>query len=314
MDNMYYNNFNYGNGMMGMGYPGQSYQYAAPMAVPQNSNALTEEEMAIIAKSAPQKLDININEVDNFRAMCTHKRNGRDMVVRCNDDSGDVFCPICGARWHPEQLTKEQVTEIVNQLISQMQNSKWVGDLNTALVRDYYPMIPLLEKFPEIYDYAMKTFNRYLNQNGYTDANDTSVYAQYNSLMGYGNTNPYMTPQYGMPTMNAPQGYYGQTTNQYGVGANTQAPQGYYGQAPQYGMPAMNAPQGYYGQTQVTPSNVNPMQIQYGAPMNPQMMAAPTAAPQQATYAPANAVNQNTPAEDASATTPTATSDNVVNL
>ena len=48
--------------------------------------------------------------------------------------------------------------------------------------------------------------------------------------------------------------------------------------------------------------------------MNPQMMAAPTAAPQQATYAPANAVNQNTPAEDASATTPTATSDNVVNL
>ena len=276
MDNMYYNNFNYGNGMMGMGYPGQSYQYAAPMAVPQNSNALTEEEMAIIAKSAPQKLDININEVDNFRAMCTHKRNGRDMVVRCNDDSGDVFCPICGARWHPEQLTKEQVTEIVNQLISQMQNSKWVGDLNTALVRDYYPMIPLLEKFPEIYDYAMKTFNRYLNQNGYTDANDTSVYAQYNSLMGYGNTNPYMAPQYGMPTM--------------------------------------NAPQGYYGQTQVTPSNVNPMQIQYGAPMNPQMMAAPTAAPQQATYAPANAVNQNTPAEDASATTPTATSDNVVNL
>lgn len=308
MDNMYYNNFNYANGMMGMGYPGQSYQYS-PMAVPQNSNALTDEEMAIIAKSAPQKLDININEVDNFRAMCTHKRNGRDMVVRCNDDSGDVYCPICNARWHPEQLSKEEVTSVVNQLISQMQNSKWVGDLNTALVRDYYPMIPLLEKFPEIYDYAMKTFNGYLHQNGYTDANDTSVYAQYNSLMGYGNTNPYMAPQYGMPMGTAPQGYYGQTTQ------TAVAPQSQYGMPmgnmmPQYGM-GMNMPQ--YGAPQVTPANVNPMQAQYGV-TPPQMMAA---APQ-ATYAPVQPATQAAPAATtdatASATTPTATSDNVVNL
>lgn len=255
MDYTTTNNMNFNGGYAGNYYaptqpfPGQPMVYN-PVPAPQNINALSEEEIKLISQAKPSKLDINISQEDNLRAMCNHKHNGRDMVQMVNDGSNDVFCPICQERWNPAKLTKEEITEVVNTLIAQMQNSKWAGDLNVALIRDYYPMIPLLKKFPDIYDYAMASFNKYYAQNGYNASNEAAVYAQYNNLMGY-----------------APQSYGNYYTQQ---PTYQQAPVGnYYEQQPSYAQPAqMN---GYYAQA--TP--VNPMQAPYGVaqnPMNPQFV------------------------------------------
>ena len=246
---MDYNNYYYGQpqymGQQMTGFAGQPY-VQQPMLQPQNVNAITEEEIKLIAASKPNKLDINISQEDNIRAMCTHKHNGQDVVQLINDESGDVWCPICQERWSPSRMTKEDITNAVNVIISQMQNAKWAGDLNVALVRDYFPMIPLLKKFPEIYEYSMQTFNKYASQNGYNFANEAAIYSQYNQLMNY-----------------APMTYSNGYTQQQPMSYVPQNGMPVYGQPQQ---PYMNQPMGY-GQAATA---VNPMQAPYGvAPQAP---------------------------------------------
>lgn len=285
-NNMMNNNYYYGQ-QMGQPYYGgydpnmYSYQamgYNTNIPTPANQNALTAEEIQILKNARPtSKIDLSIDRTDVLRSMCTHKDNGRDVVMQVTDGSGDVYCPICGHRWKPDMKTKEEVQVLVSELIDQMENAKWAGDLPVDLTRELFTLIPLLNKYPDIHEYAMNTFNKYYSARGMYNAQDTNIYGMYNSLFGAG-----------MPAT----GYMG-------------APmQGYYGQTQQ----PMN--QGYYGQTQQgyvpngAPANamVNPMQAPtYG--VNPyaqnqqfvsqaNMMMGGTVAPQQPMY---NAPAMNAP-------------------
>lgn len=233
----------------------QPYTYNNVPA-PQNVNALTDEEIKTLRSARPtSKIDLNIDRNDVLRAMCTHKDHGKDMVVPVNDESGDVWCPICGARWNPNAMTKEEIVDLVETLIGQMENAKWTGDLPVELTRELFTLIPLLRKFPDVYEYALNTFNKYYSQRGMVNAQDTSVYAQYNALLNPGYA-------YGAPIQQP--GYYGQPQGQ---------PQGgyYYGTMPPAGAPQMNqgAPA---GQPQMANPAYNPMQMPYGvSPAAPNM-------------------------------------------
>ena len=283
MDNNMMNSYYYGQqqAMMGQpyynGYDPNMYSYPSMgytnIPTPANQNALTAEEIQILKNARPtSKIDLSVDRNDVLRSMCTHKDNGRDVVMQVNDGSGDVFCPICNHRWKPDMKSKEEVQELISELTGQMENAKWAGDLPVDLTRELFTLIPLLNKYPDIHEYAMNTFNKYYSARGMVNAQDTNIYGMYNSLFGAG-----------MPAT--------------GYGAPMQ---GYYGQAQQ---PAfnnqMNAPVGYYGQQQgYVPTNVgqanpmvNPMQAQtYGVnPMAPNqqfvqqanMMMGGTIAPQQ---------------------------------
>ena len=248
-----YNNNYYGQQP---NYYGGAAMYNAPMyynnamITPQNNPSLTAEEMKLIQTQNPSKIDISISEVDKFRAICNHKdQNKVDRVCQVQDGSGDVFCPICNYRWNPENLSKDEVKELCDKLIAAMQNAKWVGDYGVQLTRDYFAMIPLLEKFPDLYEYAMKQFNKYCSTNGYQNANDAAIYNQYNSLMGYSAPNYGYGPQYSNPYMNQPQ--YAPIAPTPGVGA----PMGTM-QAPNYA-PAAAQPQQAQGTNTTVTENAN---------------------------------------------------------
>lgn len=253
MDNM--NNFYYGQQQQFAqpyygGYDPNMYAYPAMgytnIPTPANQNALTAEEIQILKNARPaSKIDLSIDSNDVLRSMCCHKENGRDVVMQVTDGSGDVYCPICQKRWKPDMKTKEEVQELVTELVDQMENAKWTGDLPTGLTRELFTLIPLLNKYPDIHEYAMNTFNKYYSARGMYNAQDTNIYGMYNSLVGMG------APATGY--MGAPmQGYYGQQPAQQGYNQ----PQGYYGQQ-----------QGYVPQANAM---VNPMQVpnMYGT-MNP---------------------------------------------
>lgn len=170
------------------GYP-MSY---APMVMPNNTNALSEDEIKQITQAKPNKLDISIPQADNLKAMCTHHNSqGKDVVQRVNGTANQVYCPICGATWYSEPVDDEELHNSIMTVISAMQNAKWLGDLPTTLVRDFMPIIPVLYKFIDINKFAMNQFNRYNNQGGYQIGDDASPMAQWNALMGYGSTIPY---------------------------------------------------------------------------------------------------------------------------
>lgn len=307
----------YNNNIYGMQQP----VYGAPTPVvfnnqpmPQFKSSLTDQEINLLKNRNPSKFDLHIDPLELAAAMCNHKDNGRDLVKQTTDGSGDVYCPLCGERWSPETADKAEVKETVNKLISYMQNAKWVGDYGTTLIRDYFPMIPLLKKFADLYGIAMNNFDRYYNANGYNMANDASVYANYNSIMGYGGVSPVSYPN---PYMNA---------NPYMQAGPAVPPPSYVDPNTQYANPyagynmngaAVPNPAYNYAAPNVIPGT-STLVYGYGAPVQNPMQAAPgtiTATPgapattenpmaanpqPQATYAPAAAAQ---PSETATSKT-----------
>ena len=245
---------------------GQPTYYNQAMQAPSNQNALTNEEIQRLRSTRPtDTLNLSVEPEEILRAMCTHKDNGRDVVQMVQDGSGDVWCPICGKRWSPEQLSLEEVTDLTNRLIGQMQNARWSGEYPQAVAREYFAMIPLLEKFPELFKYATKNFNRYMGQAGMFNAQDANIYNMYNSLFtggagayGYAQPNPYMASGAMAMKPAAP-------VQQANPAINPM-------QAPVYGAPGFN-PQ-FANQ-----ANIMMNGTYYHQPVNP-YMAAPSQAPQ----------------------------------
>lgn len=234
------------NPSMGWGYtpqvPNQNYK------TPNFSNALTNEEIAILRSNKPDdRFNINISQTDSLRSICTHKNGQDNTVFQLNDGTPDVWCGICGARWNPEPKTKEEVAALVKELIDAMQNAKWVGDLPIEMDREYFTMMPLLQKFPDIYEIAISNFNKYSAQDATFNAADYSVYAQYNMLMNNGmyyNNAAYMNQQ---PMYN----------NAWGQPQPGTVPQpGYYFNQPMGNMPPQNA--NPYVNPMQAPVGINP--------------------------------------------------------
>ena len=271
-------------------YPGAPVMFNPTAPQPANISSLSDEEIKLISQKKPNKIDINISQEDHIRSMCNHNHNGQDVVRPLNDGSGKVYSPICGAVWNSDIADKEQVQAAVDLIYDQMQNAKWAGDYNIELVRDYFPIIELLKKFPDIHEYAMQTHNKYLNANAYQNANETAVFSQFNNMM-------YGTPS--VPMMGYGQ-YFGQPQQPYA-----------YGQQPNMmGQPQQapyNPVQGYQQGVPANPMN-NPMQTPMGqVPVNPQftnqadmMMQGgyygqPQQVPYNPQYAPAGQVAQPQP-------------------
>jgi len=222
--------------------------------MPQMSSSLTDEEIQRLRQERPGSnvLNLSIDPNTVLRSMCNHRDKGQDVVQIKSDGSGEVYCPICGNSWSMEEMTKEELQELVQKLIAQMQIAKWAGNIPNNVLRDYFTIMPLLEKFPDLWEYSMKNFNKMMSANGMYYATDAMPYAQYNAMfpggsMAYNVTaNPYQ------------QAYYNQPMQQQTVQFNTPyQPNMNMGQMPVNGQAANPA--------------VNPMQAQgFNQPFNPQ--------------------------------------------
>lgn len=311
MDNM--NNYYYGQQQVagqpyfggydpsGYGFPAMGFNN---MPMPANQNALTDEEIQMLKNTRPSgQFVLAISQEDVARSRCTHKEGNRDVVLQTTDGSGDVYCPICQARWKPDMMSKEEVEELVGKLLDQMQNAKWTGDLPVDLTRELFTLMPLLKKYPEVHEYAMNTFNKYYSARGMFSAADTNIYGMYNSLFtagapvqNYYQPQPQMTQNYYQPQ--AAQGY---VPN--GMPANAAVnPM----QASTYGVDPMAANQQYVSQANMMMGGTvygAPVAPAYGAPVAPNY-GAPVAQAPQAPVQPATAPVQPTaPAADGTVTT-----------
>ena len=227
--------------------PNNMYGYTYGMARPQarNTQPLTPEQIAKLRQDS-NAFDMKIPAEDLWRAACTHKeKNGNGTLVLNND--GTYTCTICHETFNMCDKSRAEVESAVNVLLDMLQTSKAVYlDASEELVRQYYQMIPLLKKFPDLWDRALKNFSMY--EGAMTGVNPMSTgysaFAAYNTLTN----NPYGGYGYMAPTPMAPQ-----------------QPMGYYQQPTMtpYGMP-------------VDP-NVNPMA--YGVPNSVPMPTVPQAAP-----------------------------------
>ena len=275
-------NNNFANPMMGgMGMPGMNmgmpagtgYQYNGmqPVNAPVIKNNLSDEEIQKLVQKENQ-FSLNVTETERLRAVCSHRWQGGLVDSIAEDDNGTCVCQICGYKFVPVDTatTPDSLQEYVDNIVDVLQTIKMLYiDMPEDVAREYFLIIPLIEKIPKLFELAAKSWSRYSNYTPYGyNARNMNTMQMFNMLSGVlsgagANVAPQQPMGFGQPQMGMP-------------GMNMG-----YGQ-PQMGMPMMSNgfvaqdPNAYAAQTggfQYVP-NVTPQQ----APQNPGQVAPQTTA------------------------------------
>ena len=175
----------YYNTQQGYGYNYANPMFPEPMKPALMTQALTPEEMSILTDKGGA-FSTKVTREDMYKAYCTHKRNGK--IVATSNPDGTFTCPICGETFEFRSLDKDAVTEDINKVIDDMQTIKLTFlDMGVDVARQYFPIIPLLKKLPQLAVMAANNWAKYESPT----TNDPNVQvpygmAAYNQIMGGG--------------------------------------------------------------------------------------------------------------------------------
>lgn len=147
--------------------PNYGYGYGfVSRAMAKNTQPLTAEQIAFLQNNV-EPLDVRVSQTDALIAQCTHKYRdtGYSSLVMDPNDPTKFRCAICGEEFHMKDWTQEEVEAAVGQIIDLLQCSKaFYLDSPEELVVKYYQIIPLLKKFPRIYQRSVENFAKYGEQ------------------------------------------------------------------------------------------------------------------------------------------------------
>lgn len=211
------NNFN-ANGYLG-GYAPAGYNYAPQQQqAPKYTNPLTMEEIKMLRQKG-EKFTLGLTQEEQLRGVCFHRdQNGETLV---ENPDGTVRCTICGHVFDPVNgLTKDELEAAVAGVTDILQTIKMLYlDMPEEAAREYFQIIPLINKIPQLYERAAENFSRHENINNFRFNGAPSASLLYN-MLGSGSFNPTMgmggfqqQPMMGQPAMGQPymnQPIYGQ--------------------------------------------------------------------------------------------------------
>ena len=234
------------------------YNYGAPRPKARNTQPLTQEQIAKLRHSSDD-LIMKLDQEDMWRSACTHReKDGTSSIVHL--DNGKERCTICGEEFKIVEPNSEEVKAAIETIVNMFQTAKLLYvDAPNDLIWQYFQILALIKKFPQIWDRALANFNKYDNIYSGNGVNYTNMYypSSYNTLQAlltnpYGGYQPYAQQQ---PYMN-----------------NYQQ------------MPMQQ--QQFYGYQQPMVNNMNPQMMD----PNPMAYGAPSNMPAQAPMAPAPGV------------------------
>lgn len=174
-----FNNFNNSGMMMGSMY-GQN-----KMVVPQNTQPLTQAEQNELKKKSPA-FTTELTRDELLRSYCTHRNKDGSTLVENPDGTGT--CTICGETvvFPANGYTKEEVQEIVMKFKNLLNVIKCqYFDIPPQIVKEFFQIMPYVEKVPELYNLAMQNFNSYnrnANMGGTNPVLGTDNYNFWNSF------------------------------------------------------------------------------------------------------------------------------------
>ena len=202
--------------------PAFMYGGQAPQQVQKFSNALTNEEIEMLTK-ATSKFSLNMTNEQRLRGICNHRTaDGMgDAIVR-DDITGALRCQICGYTFRQvdPNMTADEIKDTISQVIDLLQTTKLMFiDMPAESAREYYQIIPLLEKLPELFEIAAKNMTKHEAYGWNVKNPNMSAYSMFQNLSNiYGNGafmggmgapmqgNPYAAPYQAQPTPQPMQG------------------------------------------------------------------------------------------------------------
>ena len=204
------------NGAYGTPMGGYNYGGFAPQQMPKVMNNLTADEIKMLQQNRSQ-FSLGLTERESLQAACNHRSaDGTSDSLVFDPDTGIARCTICGYEFRPIEAdtSYDSIKDSADRIVDILQTIKIMyTDLPADASREYFNIIPLIEKIPELFKFAAKNFAKhefnawqYQNHN----MNGVAMFQNLNNIFGGG----YMPPQYGaapqqpgVPFGQAPMGY-----------------------------------------------------------------------------------------------------------
>lgn len=213
-----------------MGY--NQYTGAQPQQMVTRPNVLTAEEIESLQKKGAE-FSITISNEERMRSICNHRSadGSQDTLVE-DPATGQFVCQICGYKFNAldPNTSYEDIRDAINKVEDIMQTTKMLYvDFPQDAAREYWQTIALLEKLPQLFQFAAKNFMKHeSNTWNFRNGNMNSFQMYQNLMNAFGGG---MMAGYN-PSMSAPMG-----------GGMPMGTNPMYGSTPSMGAP-MGAPMG----------------------------------------------------------------------
>jgi hypothetical protein len=232
--------------------------------VPKIMNVLSAEEIKELQQQRAQ-FSLGLTAREAKQAACNHRSiDGLSDSLVYDQNSGAVTCQICGYTFKPLDVNASPavIQESVDNIVDILQTIKMIyTDMPAEAAREFFQLIPLLLKVPQLFEFAAKSFNKHeLNrmQYGNRNMNGMAMLQNLNALFG------------AAPMQQQPTGYgYG-----YAAPQPMNVPVGY--PNPATAPVGTVTPFGYPGASQQQPAAYQPTTAGFAYTPN---VAAPTAVP-----------------------------------
>ena len=230
----------------GFGAPvGGYYQNPAynQQMIPKVMNVLTADEIKQLQAQRSQ-FSLGLTEKEALQSACNHRAvDGMADSLSFDQATGKAVCQICGYEFRPIEpdVSYETIKDASDRIVDILQTIKIMyTDIPGNAAREYFQIIPLIAKVPQLFEFAAKSYNKHeFDRMSYQNRNmgGIAMLQNLNSMFGA----PQMqAPQYN-PYVAAPQQPVGYPTAA-PVGGN---PFGYPGAAPQQNVGYQPQVQGY---------------------------------------------------------------------
>ena len=162
---MYNNNQNYYGQPIGGSYGGYRPQYPIQQRkIINNNTLLSPEEMKRIQKDS-NEFNLNISPIEYLKSACVHRDQSGQLTID-PDDNESVKCRICGKSFKLLDLSDEEiVNKIIDEFVSLGETIKLSYVDIPSQMREYFKFLPFVEKFRQLTQIALKSYDNYAKQN-----------------------------------------------------------------------------------------------------------------------------------------------------
>ena len=191
---------------MGMG--GYMYNPQMIQQQPKVMNVLTDEEIKTLQQTANQ-FSLGLTEKESLQAVCNHRKaDGSEDSLVYDQLTGIARCTICGYEFRPvdENTSIDDIRDLCDKTVDILQTIKLLyTDLPANAAREYFQIIPLIKKIPQLFEFAAKNFAKHeFNSWQYNNQNMGGIAMLQNLAAAFGAGQPMMMGQPAMQPMGQP--------------------------------------------------------------------------------------------------------------
>ena len=191
------------------------YYYNPQQAKPRIQDFLTPDERKQLAQQG-NEFSLQMTKEEKLKALCRHRSDDgtRDIIIEGPD--GVCTCQRCGYKFRtvdPNSSPKD-LKDSVDTVIDILQTIKTIYiDMNPDAAREFFQIIALLNKIPDLFQYAVQDYLKHEPENQYNySVRNMNVWSMFDNIarggfnqsMGMGQ--PMGQPMYGAPMMGQPMG------------------------------------------------------------------------------------------------------------